>query len=433
MINHRKAVAVASATLAVVGVNGAAQAGGFYLPDQSVKAIGRAYSGEAADQGPESLWWNPASIGGIANGSVYFGGAGIFPSERVNDTGSVIVRPGQAPAPVGGDPSQKDPVSSGLVPSGAIAYPITKQVSVGLSLTSPYSFTTNYDANSWARYSADKTKLVTIDIQPTLAIAPTSWLRLGAGPNIEYTDATLSNRLPNLSSALPDGDQRLKGNGWDAGWSVGAQLHNDVVTLGLAYKSSIEHTLKGGLVVSGLLGPLAGSNASLSGIEARFSTPWQAIASVRVHVIEALTLNLQATRFGWSKFDSIRLGAPLNAALPEGYRDTWTVAGGVDYVLSPKWTVRAGFDYDQTPTRNGARDARVPDANRRGYSTGATYNLTPSFSIDAAASYVDFSNASIDRPTAAFAGTPVQTPILVAGEVRNAHALVFALGGRFSF
>ncbi|MCK9195151.1 MAG: outer membrane protein transport protein, partial [Nevskia sp.] len=61
MINHRKAVAVASATLAVVGVNGAAQAGGFYLPDQSVKAIGRAYSGEAADQGPESLWWNPAS------------------------------------------------------------------------------------------------------------------------------------------------------------------------------------------------------------------------------------------------------------------------------------------------------------------------------------------------------------------------------------
>ena len=40
-----------------------AHAAGFYLQEQSVRGWGRANSGEVADQGPASLWWNPAAIG----------------------------------------------------------------------------------------------------------------------------------------------------------------------------------------------------------------------------------------------------------------------------------------------------------------------------------------------------------------------------------
>lgn len=97
---------------------------------------------------------------------------------------------------------------------------------MGLAVTSPYSFTTNYDENSWARYSADRTRLRTIDIQPSLGIALTDWLRVGGAVNVEYTDASLSNKLPNLSAALPDGEQRLAGDGWDLGWTAGVQLHH---------------------------------------------------------------------------------------------------------------------------------------------------------------------------------------------------------------
>ena len=54
-------------TLALLTVSTAAlatqaHASGFYLQEQSVRGTGRAYSGEVADQGPASLWWNPAAI-----------------------------------------------------------------------------------------------------------------------------------------------------------------------------------------------------------------------------------------------------------------------------------------------------------------------------------------------------------------------------------
>ncbi|RYY05453.1 MAG: aromatic hydrocarbon degradation protein, partial [Alphaproteobacteria bacterium] len=61
------------------------------------------------------------------------------------------------------------------------------------------------------------------------------------------------------------------------------------------------------------------------------------------------------------------------------------------------------------------------------------FQLSPRFAIDGAANYVDFTDASIDRVTAAYAGTVVQTPIITNGELRNAHAVVLSLGGRFSF
>ena len=47
---------------AALAMAGPAHAAGFYLQEQSVKGAGRAYSGEVADQGVSSLWWNPAAI-----------------------------------------------------------------------------------------------------------------------------------------------------------------------------------------------------------------------------------------------------------------------------------------------------------------------------------------------------------------------------------
>ena len=384
--------------IAALGFGSAAHAAGFYLQEQSAQAIGRAFSGEAADQGPESLWWNPAAIAGATHVEGYVSGAAILPSGDVNDAGTVIVRPGQAPAGVGGAATASNPIRNGFLPSAGFAVPITDRITAGLAVTSPFSFETDYDADSWARYSALKTKLTTIDIQPTIAFAMTDWLRLGAGLNAEYSDATLSNALPNLSPLLPDGAQQLKGNGWNYGWSAGVQIHSNQLTLGLTYKSSIKHTLDGSVDISGLLGPLAGNNASIA-TQASFSTPWQAIAGLRFKATERLTLDAQAVRAGWSKFNAIALGAPLNVALPEGYRDTWSGSVGFDYALSSRWTVRSGVQYDETPTQDGARDARVPDGDRWTFALGGSYQATPTFAIDAGASYVAIGDASIDRPT----------------------------------
>jgi long-chain fatty acid transport protein len=421
-----------STALTALALPAVAQANGFYLQEQSVKGAGRAFSGEGADTGAESLWWNPAAIAGITRPSVSLGATAIIPKGDVRNVNTRIRRPGQAVSPVGGNQVSSDPIDSGVAPNGAVAVPLTDRLAIGLAVTSPFSFTTNYEADSWARYTADKTSLRTIDIQPSVALAVTDWLRVGGALNVEYSDATLSNALPNLSPLLADGRQTLKGDGWDLGWTAGAQMHNDIVTVGFSYKSSVKHKLAGDIVISGLLGPLAAQNREVKAT-ATLNTPWQAIMSARVAATDRLTLNGQIVRFGWGEFDAIRLGAPLNTAIPENYRNTWTFATGVDYAASPKWTLRAGVQHAQTPTRNGERDARVPDSNRWIYAAGTSYQLTPGLAIDLAASYVDFAKTTIDRTTAAYAGTQAQTPILVSGQLNNARAIVLGVGGRLTF
>lgn len=433
MILLSRAALPAFAILSSIAISGTAHGQAFYLQEQSARGAGRAFSGEAADTGPSSLWWNPAAIADATAIEAAIAASAILPRGEVVDTGTLIVRPGQPPAPVGGNPRTRNPIDNGVLPSGAIAVPLTRGVVVGLAVASPYSFTTNYPADSWARYSAGRTRLRTYDIQPSIAIAATDWLRIGAGINVEYTDASFGNALPNLLPRLPDGSQQLKGNGWDVGWSAGIQMHNDWATVGISYKSAIKHHLTGDLAISGLLGPLAGQNVEVSGIKANFYTPAQVMIAGRFRATNRLTLNAQAVRFTWDKFDAIRLGPPLNTALPENYRESWSLAGGIDYAVSPKLTLRAGVQRAITPTQDGRRDARVPDANRWNFGAGASWAASSRFTIDAAANYVDFADASIDRLTAAFPGTPAQTPILTSGELRDARAFVLSLGGRVRF
>ena len=431
MLKHSAVLATLS--LAAFGATTPAHAQAFYLQEQSVRAAGRVFSGEVADTGAQSLWWNPAAIGGATKGDAALGASLIIPRGKVVDRGTIIVRPGQLPAPVGGDGVARDPIQTGVLPSGSIAYPLSDRIALGLTVTSPFSFTTNYDDDSWTRYSADKTSLRTIDIQPSIGFAVTDWLRAGAALNVEYSKATLSNALPNLSPLLPDGSQKLKGDGWDLGWTAGFQLHNDLGTLGLAYKSAIRHKLKGDLRVEGLLGPLAGSNISLNGVRATFRTPDQIIVGGRLRATDKLTLNAQYVHYGWSKFEAIELGEPVDQAIPENYRNSWSLAGGADYSVSPRLTLRAGVQHATTPTRDGERDARVPDSNRWNFGLGGSFGLSEAITLDAAANYVAFKDASIDRPTAAFVGTPAQTPVLTSGELKDAHAVVLSLGGSVRF
>lgn len=424
---------LASAPLWLVASTGIAHAQAFYLQEQSARGAGRAFSGEVADTGPQSLWWNPAAIADIESVEAAIAASAILPRGKVVDDGTVIRRPGQQFAPIGGNAVSKNPINNGVLPSGAVAMPLGERVAIGLAVTSPYSFTTNYDADSWARYSADKTRLRTIDIQPSIGVSVFDWLRVGAAVNVEYTDAELGNKLPNLAAALPDGEQILSGDGWDVGWTAGVQMHNDWATVGISYKSAIEHTLKGSVEISGLVGPLAGQNTTIDGIKARFKTPAQIVVGGRFRATDAVTLNVQGIRYTWADFDAIRLGAPLNTAIPENYRNTWSLAGGVDLAATPDLTLRAGVQRTLTPTQDGNRDARVPDSNRWNFGAGGSYRLTPRFTIDAAANYVAFKDETIDRITAAYAGTAVQTPVITDGRLEDAHALVFSLGGHVSF
>ncbi|KQY27324.1 long-chain fatty acid transporter [Caulobacter sp. Root1455] len=427
----------AGVALAALVVASQASAAAFYLQEQSVRGAGRAYSGEVADRGAASLWWNPASIAGLDKNEIYGGVHLVQVDSQVDDDGSTLTRPvipGGLTTSVGGDHIAGGPINNGIVPNLAGAFRINDKLAVGLTVAAPYNFTTDYNGNSWTRYDALKSSLLTVDVNGTVAYRVNDKLDLGVGVSAQYTDAELSSALPNLSPALPDGASSLKGEGnWDYGWNVGAQFHaTPALTIGASYRSKIEHELDGKVVVSGLLGPLAGGNISTDGV-AKITTPWMANLGARWKVDDKTTLNASISRIGWSEFDQIVVSYPGGGSISEqNYEDTTTAAFGIDYEVNPKLTLRGGVQYDPTPTPNVGRTARVPDGDRTLYAFGSTWQATDAIQWDAAVSYISFKDSKINRIDTFYAGTPAATRLNLQGDV-GGSAVVLSTGLRWSF
>ncbi|WEK57932.1 MAG: porin [Candidatus Brevundimonas phytovorans] len=407
-------------------------AGSFYLQEQSVRGAGRAYSGEAADRGVSSLWWNPAAVARSGR-EVYVGMHGLKIDSSVDNAGSSITYPGGITVPIQGQNHNIDPIESGLVPNFAIATPVGDRFAVAFSLAAPYNFTTKYQPTSFARYDALTSELRTVNAGLTGAVQVTDWLDLGVGVDAQYVKAKLTSALPNLSPLLPDGSNSLIGDGWDYGWNVGAQVHKGPWDFGLSYRSKIEHELDGDVVISGLLAPLpAAANVSTPGT-ASFNTPWFASASVRYAVNDKLTLNAQVNRIGWSEFQAIDVEyAGQSAPIEQNYKDVTTGAIGADYALNDKVTLRAGVGYDPTPTRDSLRTARIPDADRWLFSVGGTAEVREGLKVDAGLTYIAFSDSTINDDRTFYAGTPAATTSQLRGTAEGS-GVVASLGARWAF
>lgn len=422
---------LALTTVLMTGVAAPALAGSFYLQEQSVRGAGRAFSGEAADRGVGSLWWNPASIARSGR-ELSVGLHAIKIDSEVRNTGSYVTYPGGVDVPVVNPRNTEvDPIESGLVPNFAFATPIGDRLALGVSVAAPYNFTTKYEQGSFARYDALTSELRSGDASLTLAYQVNDWLDVGAGLNAQYVKAKLTSAMPSVSPLLPDGSSSLEGDGWDFGWNVGAQVHKGPWDFGLSYRSKIEHELDGDIAIA-LTGPLAPNSVTTSGT-ASFNTPWFASASVRYAVNDKLTLNAQVNRIGWSEFQAITVEYPNGGdVIHQNYKDVTTGAVGLDYALSDKTTLRAGVGYDPTPTRDSLRTARIPDADRWLFSVGGSTEVTPGVTFDAGLTYIAFSDSTIRDDRAFYAGTPAAVTSHLRGEAEGS-ALVASIGARWAF
>jgi len=429
-MRNRLAAGVALVALAAATQ---ASASAFYLQEQSVRGTGRAYSGEVADKGVGSLWWNPASIAGIDRSEAYVGLNMIQVNSKVANSGSSITRP-VPPAglttPIGGADTAFDPINDGIVPNLGGAFKINDKLSLGLSVAAPYNFTTEYNADSWTRYDALKSQLRTVNVDGVIAYRVNDMLDLGVGFSALHADAELTNALPNISPLQPDGSQSLKGDGWAYGYTVGAQLHpSKSLTIGASYRSKIDQKLDGTVKVSGLLAPIpAANNFSVDG-QAKITLPWIANVGARWAVNDQWTLNASVSRVGWGEFDAIRVSFPGGGSTSvQNYKDVTTYAAGVDFQASPRLTLRAGVQYDPTPTPDVGRTARVPDGDRMMYAAGATWAATDNIKLDAAINYISFDDSSINRTDVTATGSTVRQNGAVTGS-----AVVISTGARFSF
>lgn len=405
---HRTHVVLAGALGVVASVaSGAALAGAFFIPQQSITGLGRAFAGGAAAATDAStVFSNPAGVTELERAEATTG-ATLFNSRlSFDNTGSTVATVGTGGAPVaytGGDGG--NPFAPQLVPNIYVAQPLMgRRLWLGIGVTAPYGLALKYDRDWFGRYDSIKSRLTVMNIGPSAAYRLNDRVSLGAGIDVQYARAVLSNAVPDVlriggPSLGSDGYSELDGSDWSAGFNVGVLIKPLPSTrIGAHYRSGISHRLDGDNTISGLGGALAAANGRRDG-RTDLELPDIVSLAVAHKVHPKLTLAAEAQWFNWSRFEEIRLqfddGSP-DQAIPQNYDDSVAVSIGFDYALSGDLTVRGGFRYDQTPTVDGFRQTSVPDADSYAVALGASYAPWDQVVVDLAYYYAWWDDIDID-------------------------------------
>ncbi|MFZ5503055.1 MAG: OmpP1/FadL family transporter [Pseudomonadota bacterium] len=376
-----KSVLTGSIAAALLLMAGGAAASGFALIEQNASGMGNAYAGAAAiAEDASTVFFNPAGMSRLNGKQVVVAVHAIQPSATFTGTGI----PGTN---MGGD-------AGGLafVPNAYFTAELDSNMHFGLGINAPFGLQTEYDANWVGRHHAIKSKIETVNINPSFSYKVSDALSLGVGLDYQKVKGELSNL-----AGLP-GIATIKGDDSSWGYNLGALYNAGPDTrLGVAYRSAISYTLTGDVTFSGapiLNGPVTldvkmPDSFSLSGFH-KLNEKWDVMAD--------------ATYTKWSVFQQLKIDRITGVNLTtvqENWSDTWRVAVGANHHYNEKWTARAGLAYDQTPVSDAFRTARIPDNNRTWLSLGGQYRLDENRAIDFGYSHLFIGGSTINQPAPA--------------------------------
>ncbi|UYG08138.1 OmpP1/FadL family transporter [Halomonas sp. M4R1S46] len=403
------AIALASGSLAA----SQAAASGFQVREQSAKTLANALSNATAGAEDVSFMaYNPAAIGNIDGNQVAGGLAFIDATFELHDAQASSAN-GFIDYDRGGS---REGGETAWVPSFAAKTQLNDQWDLGLAIYSPYGLSTKYDEDWIGRYHAIETELKTIDIQPTLNYRATERLNLAVGLRAQYADATLSNAIDFGSAAAMMGNPlatpgqndvigELTGDDWGYGYTLGALFQaTERTRFGVSYRSEVDLTLEGDLDVDGTdplsEGAIDAGLVSDTGGSADLTTPANLSLGVHHQLTDRLALMANAEWTEWSSFDEllVEFDDGSESRTTENWDDTWAFSVGANYSLNRQWMLRAGLGVDETPVPSAEfRTPRVPDADRRWASLGATWMATPDLGVTAGYLHVFGDDADIDQ------------------------------------
>jgi len=394
----RFALLATAAGSALLLVTGAAQAGGFAVREQSAQFQGSSFAGNAAGGALSSMFWNPAAAGqfnGINTESAY---TVILPDSNMH------ALPGSDLLGLGASPDSGNIGIDALVPGSYASMQLSPSLVLGLSFNAPFGLTTKPENRVWAGLTQGTTSQIkTYNLQTALAYRLAPGLIIGAGVQAELIEGNLKKAFPiaaplaSWPNAVVEADDVAFGFTAGVLWSP-----NPGTSVGLGFRSSIDHDLDGSLTVHG--------SGTYAGVTANVKTPETVTLSLRQALSQKLTGLATVEWSNWSRLQSLDIYctttnvalscAPgvLRDALALGWHDGWFFSGGLEYAMSPALTLRTGVAWEKSPIQNPEeRTVRVPDSDRIWASVGASWKMSPNMSLDFGYSHIFVDDAHIDR------------------------------------
>lgn len=405
------------------------------MREQSTSSQGASFAGNAASPDLSAMFWNPAAAAnknGTNSESSY---SLIVPRAEISVTSAThpnsAALNGAINSPAFGN-SSGDIGSVALLGASYLAYQFVNydpNLFLAIALNSPYGLKTDLDRgneNYRGAVIGRESKLLTINVNPTLAYRLSNTLSVGVGAQFQYGNGRFS-----FATGLPNGqDSRFDGTGVAIGATAGVMWKPAAgTTIGLGWRSQMTQELDGSYINSA--GAAPGANPALPGgirsvtATTEIELPNTVTLSLRQQVTSNTRLLGTVEWSQWSRLKELRVLAtgesagPVNGVLipnssgsatigsvsgtvigvlPADWTDGWFFALGGEVDINKQLTVRAGGAYEISPIdAPRKRLIGIPDSDRIWASAGASYKWSDTLTFDIAYTHLFVKDSQIDR------------------------------------
>ena len=379
---------------------------GFFNYLQSAKTAGTAGSlATVGEYDASAIFYNPAGLPKTDNIEFLLSTPIGKPSVKFKNNNTL----NPLGMPVSGNNKAKEDVF--YSPNMALIAKYNEKTTLGIGIYIPFGQIREYDSNWVGRYHAIKSDLKTISINPSIRYDVNESISLGAAIQFDYTDLTLDSAIDfgalcvaqsglglggcssiGLAPMAADGKQSLSGDDWGVGFTLGLLLKpSSDLSIGLAYRSRIEHELDGTAkydVPPEALPLTAGGTFTKSKISMDMSIPDVFSIGLSYKLNEKINLYADSSFTRWSRFDKSVINysnpAQPTVSLIHDWEDVWRFAVGSEYKLSSTSYIAFGISHDESPIPTNNIGAILPESDSWMFSVGYGRNITDNFSFDIA-------------------------------------------------
>ena len=357
-------------------------AAGFSIYEQGARAMGFAGAFTARADDPSAMYFNPAGLAHLEGTTLLASTNLIYYKSEFS---------GVAPSPGFG---VEEETEGSLFPpfSLYLANRFSSQVAAGIGVYNPYGLEVEWKNPDTftGRTISTFSRITPFYIVPTVAWAPSSAWRLGAGANLVLSNVELRRHLQAynpLDDRTDDiGKVALESEtNFGAGFNLGVQWWpSEKMRWGATWRSKVDIDYEGTADFT----QLPTGNPTFDAIVAASFPPDQPVeTAVTFPALASFGIGRQLTPSWaaeidvnwtqWSSFDRLELRFPAapsgNLSIIEDWKDAWNVRAGFEHRgqdgASP-WAFRAGYYYDESPQPTEGVGPLLPDANRHGITGG---------------------------------------------------------------
>lgn len=298
------------------------------------------------------------------------------------------------------------PAWGGSAPGAGLytVYSIDDAWKLGFSINTYAGGAVDYDSDWTGRYFLQRSDLLTLNFNPTVAYRVAPWFSIGAGFSIQYAKLVQKTAINNLlDPGVGDGRIVVRDDNVGFGGNIGLLFELDAATRGgIIYRSQVDQNFDDVASVSNL-GPVLRASLAARGllgkpVDMSLTIPQEVMLSAYRDLTPRIAVMGNLGWQNWAAFGKPELTVSnTQLTVDQDYQDTFSVAIGGQFRLMDPLLLSTGFCFDTSAVSGGNRTVSFAVDDQYRIGLGLQYHLSDSATIGMAYELLLFGSAPLEQ------------------------------------